>query len=64
MKTVRLGELKALNEKYFRIGKSQVVWLINHYDRGSKTYSLSPAEDMNREIFRNPNTLVEIGFEY
>lgn len=64
MKTVRLGDLKSLNEKYFKIGKQQTVWLINHYDRSTKNYSLSPTDDMNREIFRNPNTLVEIGFEY
>ena len=64
MKIVKLGEIKKLNEMYFRFPGQKIVWLINHYDRSSQKYSLSPTEDMNREIFRDANKLVEIGFDY
>lgn len=64
MKTVRLGDVKKLNESYIRIGKASTVWVINHYDRSTQKYSLSPVDDMNREIFRDANKLVEVGFTY
>jgi hypothetical protein len=64
MKTIRLGAVKEAKEDYLRIGKSKAVWVINHYDRSTKKYSLSPTDDMNREIFRDANCLVEVGFEY
>lgn len=64
MKTVRLGEVKALGEQYLMFPNQKTVWTINHYDRSSKKYSLSPVDDMNREIFRDANKLVEVGFTY
>ena len=43
---------------------AKTVWVINHYDRSSKMYSLSDYNDYNREIFLKPSTLVYVGFEF
>lgn len=40
------------------------VWVKGHYDRASKTYSFSKADDMNREIFRKGTAVCFIGFSY
>lgn len=36
------------------------IWVRNHYDRSSRTYSLSKYSDSMREIFRRPNSIVYI----
>lgn len=43
---------------------AKAVYVVNHYDRASKTYSLSDWNDMNREIFLKPDTLVYVGFTF
>ena len=43
---------------------AKTVFVVNHYDRASKTWSLSDWHDMNREIFLKSDTLVYIGFEF
>lgn len=40
------------------------VFVINHYDRASKTWSLSDYEDMNNEIFLKSDTMVYVGFTF
>lgn len=64
MNTVRLGDAVRSKEYYIKFANQKTVWTVNHYDRSSQKYSLSPVDDMNREIFRNANTMVEIGFTY
>lgn len=39
---------------------SKTLYVKNHYDRASKSYSLTDIEDINREIFIKANTLVYI----
>lgn len=43
---------------------AKAVYVVNHYDRASKTYSLSDWHDMNREIFLKPSTMVYVGFTF
>lgn len=43
---------------------SKTVWIRGEYDKASKTYSLTDAEDISREIFLKGNTPVFIGFDY
>ena len=43
---------------------AKTVYVVNHYDRASKTYSLSDWNDMNREIFLKPSTMVYVGFTF
>lgn len=64
VKTIKLGEFKASGEHYLMFPGQKTVWVLNHYDRSSQKYSLSPVDDMNREIFRDGNKLVEVGFTY
>lgn len=40
------------------------VYIKNHYDRQSKTYSISPVDDYNRESFKKPKLIVYVGFTY
>lgn len=64
MKQIRLGDFKSSGERYMQFPNQKTVWVLNHYDRSSQKYSLSPVDDMNREIFRGANTFVVIGFDY
>lgn len=34
------------------------IWQRNHYDRATKSYSLTDINDVNREIFRKASTIV------
>lgn len=43
---------------------AKTVFVVNHYDRASKTWSLSDWHDMNREIFLKSDTLVYVGFDF
>lgn len=36
------------------------IWIRNHYDKSSKTYSLTKYSDVCREIFRKPLSTVWI----
>ena len=40
------------------------VFVINHYDRATKTWSLSDYDDMNKEIFLKSDTMVYVGFTF
>ena len=65
MQTIILNKLKQSGATYFkRKPEAKGVFFINHYDRASKTYSCSDAEDINKEIFIKSNKPVFIGFEY
>jgi hypothetical protein len=39
---------------------SKSSYIRNHYDRASKTYSLTSTDDINKEIFLKPSTTVFI----
>lgn len=64
MRSIRLGDFKSSGETYLQFPNQKTVWVLNHYDRSTKKYSLSPVDDMNREIFRDANKTVVIGFDY
>jgi hypothetical protein len=49
---------------YVRLTKDGPVWIKGHYDRSSKKFSLSKADDMNAETFRKGATQVWAGFTY
>jgi hypothetical protein len=39
---------------------SKTLFIKNHYDKASKTYSLTSTDDINKEIFLKPSTIVFI----
>ena len=39
---------------------SKTLFIKNHYDKASKTYSLTSTDDINKEIFLKPSTVVFI----
>lgn len=65
MKTILINQLKTSGEVYFKLQlDANVVYTLNHFDRSSKTYSISPVSDINKERFIKSNKPVYIGFEY
>jgi hypothetical protein len=50
--------------EYIRLTAIGPVWIKGHYDRASKKFSLSKADDMNAETFRKGSTEVFAGFTY
>jgi len=47
-----------------RSASAKTVYVRGEYDLGTKRYSLTDTNDINREIFLKGNTPVFIGFEY
>lgn len=45
---------------YFSLRPDGPLYVRNHYDRVSKRYSISPYEDVNRELFRKGSSIVYI----
>ena len=39
---------------------SHTLYIKNHYDKASKTYSLTSTDDINKELFLKPSTIVFI----
>jgi len=65
MQTVPLKDLNKLKETFFKRSQDgKTVYLVNHYERSCKRYSVSPVDDMNRELFIPGNKQVFIGFTY
>jgi hypothetical protein len=65
MQTTEIKNLTKLKEKYFmRRLDGKTVYLVNHYERSSKKYSVSPVDDMNKELFIPGSKKVFIGFTY
>jgi len=62
---ITIKELKKSKEEFFKLSpNSKAVYIVNHYDRGSKSYSISPSEDCNKESFIKSNRKIYIGFTY
>jgi hypothetical protein len=62
---VTIKELKKLKECYFkRTESAHAIYKINCYDRSLKKYSVSPVDDMNRELWIKSDKPVYIGFTY
>jgi hypothetical protein len=57
LSTVKMGE-------YLTLKLNGPVYVRQHFDRESKTYSLGKTSDMNHETFKKGKTLVFVGFEY
>ena len=57
------------NNKYFTLinkkgVESKTIYFINFYDRGSKKYSISPVDDVNKEKFVNATQLINNNVEF
>jgi hypothetical protein len=39
---------------------SKTLYIKHHYDKASKTYSLTSMDDINKELFLKPSTIVFI----
>ena len=62
---ITINQLKKSREEFFKLSpNSKVVYIVNHYDRFSKSYSISPFEDCNKETFIKSNRKIYIGFSY
>ena len=65
VKEITIKELKKSKEEFFKLKpNSKVVYIVNHYDRASKSYSISPFEDCNKESFIKSNRKIYVGFCY
>ena len=65
MDTIKLNNLKGSGAVYFKLKpEANAVYTLNHYDRATKSYSISPVSDINKERFIKANKEVFIGFEY
>lgn len=60
LRKVKEGEIFTLKE--LPEPKESQVWIRNHYDRASKTFSASNYADVNRERFLKPNRIVYTDF--
>ena len=62
---ITIKDLKKNKEEFFKLSpNSKTVYIVNHYDRGSKSYSVSPFEDYNKETFVKSSRKIYIGFSY
>tara|TARA_R100001594_G_scaffold58491_1_gene92540 strand:+ start:833 stop:1033 length:201 start_codon:yes stop_codon:yes gene_type:complete len=65
LKNITINQLKKNNEEFFKLSpNSKAVYIVNHYDRASKSYSISPFENCNKEKFVKSNRKIYIGFTY
>lgn len=65
MNTIPLNKLASLGERYFKLqADASKVYIVNHYNRCDKTYSISPCDDINKERFIKSTKPVFIGFDY
>lgn len=58
LSTVKAGEL------FKRKPDAKTVFVRNHYDRATKSFSASDFDDINREVFIKANKMVFIGFTF
>ena len=65
MNTISINKIKTSGAVYFKLQpEANAVYTLNHYDRASKSYSISPVSDINKERFIKATKAVYIGFEY
>jgi hypothetical protein len=65
MQAVTINQVKKLKEIYIKLKPdSEKVYVVNHYDRGSKKWSISPCDDIFSERFVKSTKEVFIGFTY
>lgn len=66
METLTIKNLK--KGSYFKLvtkkGVSTSIYIINHYIREEKKFSISPVDDINKEKFVKATQLVTTEFEY
>lgn len=63
--SISINKLKKSGGIYFKLkADANEVYTFNHYDRATKSYSISPVSDINKERFIKANKEVFIGFEY
>ena len=61
---IKLNELKKHKETFFKTSpESKAVYIVNGYDRGSKSYCCENYENGNERFFK-ANKTVYIGFTY
>lgn len=63
MQTLPLRDVKP-GDFVRRKADAKTTYVKGAYDRASKTFSLTDFDDMNREIFLKPTTLVWVGFDF
>lgn len=65
MNAILITKLKQSKEKFFKLRvDSDRIYTVNHFDRSSQKYSISPVDDINEEKFIMKSRLVFVGFEY
>ena len=62
---LQVNELKKNNETFFKLNeKSNSVWVIEHYNKGYKTYTISNYEDIGSWKEIKATRKVFVGFTY
>jgi hypothetical protein len=65
MNAIFITKLRQSKEKFFKLRvDSERVYTLNHFDRSSQKYSISPVDDINEEKFILKSRLVFVGFDY
>ena len=60
MKQVTIKQVKEGDLFHFKDDPDSKIYVRNHYDRGSKTFSYSPYDNVNEEHFARPTRKVFI----
>ena len=63
---MKIKRAKATDEPFIKLSDKEngKVYVINHYDKSTKRYSISPVDNVNVERFVKPDKEVFVDFEY
>lgn len=65
MHAIKMSHVRKSGENFIkRKPDANAVYVVNHYDKASKTFSCSDYDDMNKEIFIKADKTVYVGFSF
>lgn len=65
MYSIKMSHVRKAGENFIkRKPDAKAVYVVNHYDKASKTFSCSDYDDMNKEIFIKADKTVFVGFTF
>lgn len=65
MFAIKMSHVRKAGENFIkRKPDAKAVYVINHYDKETKSFSCSDYDDMNKEIFIKADKTVFVGFSF
>ncbi len=65
MYSIKMSNVRKAGENFIkRKPDAKAVYVVNHYDKASKTFSCSDYDDLNKEIFIKADKTVFVGFTF